>query len=133
MNRSRIAAAILASVITAGGACADDEAWVVLHSDNQATVSAHRPIGSEPPSGQLWVKADYARRQKLHGFAYASERYLAQVYCENGTIIRTNWQLFAKPGLAGKSRDYVPKDAMAWTIAPDTVDDWVARAACAKR
>jgi hypothetical protein len=109
---------------------AQDHAWAVLHTDASVIVSAHRPIGAAAPAGQLWVKTDYAQRAKLNGFKYFSERYLAQVNCDQGVINRVEWELFAGPGLTGKSRVYAPKDGAAWAIAPDTVDDWVAKAAC---
>jgi hypothetical protein len=132
MSLGRIAAAALAVTLIAGAARAGEDSWSVLHADSEVTVSAHRPVGAAPPAGQLWVRAEYARRQKLHGFAFLSETYLAQVYCDTGTIIRTEWQLFSRPGLTGKVHAYAPRDLMAWTIQPDTVDDWVAKAACAK-
>ena len=131
MRSGRIAAALV-SALAAGVALDQTQGWAPLYSDPEIVVTVHEPVGEGRPLGQIWVHVEYSRRTKLNGVSFRSERYLAQVDCSTGMIIRTNWELFAHTGLAGKSRVTAPKDGMAWVITPDSIDAWVARAACAK-
>ena len=130
MRPGKFVVALIGCALAASAALCQDKGWVVVHYDPHVEVWVRRPIGAEAPRGTIWVQAQYSPRQRLNGFKFASERYLAQVDCGQGTINRLQWQQFFGPKFDGKTRPALINSGVAWAIVPDSVDDWVAKAVC---
>ena len=131
MRPGKLVVALIGWALAASAGLCQDKGWVVVHYDPHMEVWVRRPVGAEAPSGTVWVRAQYSPRQRLDGFKFASERYLAQVDCGQGTINRLQWQQFFGPKFDGKTRPALINSGVAWAIVPDSVDDWVAKAVCA--
>ena len=131
MKRAPFVIALLGSVLAASAAPCQDNGWTVLTQDARTVISVRPPLPGGI-AGQIWVHAEYTPPARLDGFRYASERYLAQVDCDNSRIVRLEWRLFARPGLTGRARLMLVNDGLPLLIVPGTVDEWVAEAACPK-
>jgi len=132
MRSGKLLVALIGWALTAGAALGQDPGWTVVHYDPHMEIWVRRPIGEPLTPGSIWVQAQYSPRLKMDGFKYASERYLAQVDCDQGRINRLQWRQFWGPKFDGKSHQALNNSGVAWLIVPDTVDDWIAKAACPK-
>jgi hypothetical protein len=130
MRPGKLFVALIGWALAASPGLGQDKGWVVVHYDPHMEVWVRPPVGAAARPGSIWVQAQYSPRQRLNGFKYASERYLAQVDCGQGTINRLQWQQFFGPHFDGKSRPALINSGVAWAIVPDSVDDWVAKAVC---
>ncbi len=130
MRPAKLVVALISWALVAGAGLCQDKGWVVVHYDPHLEVWVRRPVGAESPPGTIWVRTQYAKRQRDNGFKYASERFLAQVDCRQGRINRLQWEQFKGAVLDGESREALSNSGIAWVIVPDSVDDWVAKAAC---
>ncbi len=122
---------IVSALVAQAGAC-QDNGWTVVHTDANQVITVRPPVGELAAAGTLWVHGEYTARPKFKGFKYASEQYVAEVNCEAGMINRTDWKIYAKPKLQGRARESTINFGIAWRIVPDTVDEWIAQAACAQ-
>ena len=127
----KLLVALVGWALTAGAALCQAPGWTVVHYDPHVEVWIRRAEGAESPPSSVWVEAQYSPRQTLNGFKYASERYLAEVDCTQGTINRAQWRQFQGQQYSGKTREALINSGVAWAIVPDSVDDWIAKVVCA--